>query len=146
LEEYKVYRVQDVMNTEVVTIAARATIEEAIRCLVQNHISGLPVLDEKERLVGIISEFQLLEAVYSPSVRNLLVCDLMTKDVLTIAQDALLSDAASLMVVQRIRRIPVVDDGKVVGVVARRDLLRCTLEGGEMMEEFSDEIEPCASE
>ena len=139
------YQVRDVMNEDFLTISLDETVEEAIRRLVDNHLSGIPAVDEDDRLVGIVSELNLMETLYSPEIREMLVRDVMTKDVLTVAPNTVLSDATGLMVVHRIRRLPVVDDGKIVGVVARRDLLRYTLEAGEELDAFLDEIKACAS-
>ena len=138
------YQVRDVMNEDVLTISKDVTVEEAIRRLVDNHLSGMPAVDEDDRLVGIVSELNLLETLYSPEIREMLVRDVMTKDVLTVAPNTVLSDATGLMVVHRIRRLPVVDNGKIVGVVARRDLLRYTLEAGDELDAFLDEIKACA--
>ena len=134
------YQVRDVMNVDVLTISAKATVEVAIRRLVENHISGMPVVGRDGCLVGIVSEFQLLETLYSPEVRDIPVSDVMTADVLTVTPDAMLSDATNLMVDHRIRRLPVVENGKIVGIVSRRDLLRYTLEAGDRLYEFLDEI------
>ena len=138
------YQVHDVINKDVLTISANVTVEEAIRRLVENHISGMPVVDEEEQLVGIISEFQLLETLYFPEIREMLVRDVMTKNVLTVTPNTVLSDATSLMMAHRIRRLPVVDNGKVVGVVSRRDLLQYALEAGDKLSDFLDEIKACA--
>ncbi len=137
------YQVHDVINKDVLTISADVTVEEAMRYLVDNKISGMPVVDEEGHLVGIISEFQLLETLYSPEVREMPVRDVMTKDVLTVKSNMMLSDAASLMVAHRIRRLPVVDDGKIVGIVSRRDLLKYTLEAGDKLDEFLEEVKTC---
>ncbi len=138
------YQVRDVMNEDFLTISLDETVEEAIRRLVDNHLSGIPAVDEDDRLVGIVSELNLMETLYSPEIREMLVRDVMTKDVLTVAPNTVLSDATGLMVVHRIRRLPVVDDGKIVGVVARRDLLRYTMEAGDELDAFLDEIKACA--
>ena len=138
------YQVRDVMDEDVLTISTNVTVEEAIRRLIDNHISGMPVVDEEDRLVGIVSELNLLETLYSPKVRDMLVRDVMTKGVLTVAPNTLLSDATGLMVVHRIRRLPVVNNSKIVGIVARRDLLRYTLEAGDELDAFLDEIKACA--
>ncbi len=120
------------MNAEVVSISADATIGEAVLTLVNGHISGMPVVDDQQQMVGIISEFQLLEAVYSPEVKSLPVRNLMTSDVITIEPTAALSDVTNLLVMHRIRRVPVVDDGRLVGIVSRRDLLKSTLEPSQL--------------
>ncbi|MEA1951286.1 MAG: CBS domain-containing protein [Planctomycetota bacterium] len=137
------YQVRDVINEDVITISADVTVEEAIRYLIDNRISGMPVVDEEGYLVGIISEFQLLETLYSPEVRGMPVRDVMTKDVLTVSANTMLSDAASLMVAHRIRRLPVVNNGKIVGIISRRDLLKYTLEAGDKLDEFLEEIKAC---
>lgn len=120
------YQVNEIMNQEVLAISSDATVAEAIHFLLEHQISGMPVTDSEGRLVGIISEFQLLETIYLPELNDKPVSDLMTKDVLTIEPTARLSDAASLFIRHRIRRLPVVEDGKMIGVVSRRDLLRYT--------------------
>jgi CBS domain-containing protein len=138
------YEVHDVMNVDILTISADATVEEAIRHLVRNHISGMPVVDEEGCLVGIVSEFQLLETLFSPEIRHMPVGNVMTRDVLTVAPNTMLSDATSLMVAHRIRRLPVVENGKIVGIISRRDLLRYTLEAGDKLDDFLSEIRACA--
>ncbi|MBN2295029.1 MAG: CBS domain-containing protein [Pirellulales bacterium] len=137
------YQVHDAINTDVLTISADATVEEAIRHLIDNNISGMPVVDEEGYLAGIISEFQLLETLYSPEVRAMPVRDVMTKDVITVSVNTMLSDVASLMVAHRIRRLPVVNGGKLVGIISRRDLLKYALEAGDELDEFFGEIKEC---
>jgi len=134
------YEVRDVMTRDVLTLSPDVTVEGAIMLIIGNQISGMPVVDEQKRVIGIISEFQLLETLYSPTIRNAQVGDVMTRDVLTVAPDTMLSEAASLMVLHRIRRLPVIDEGKVVGVVARRDLLRYAIESGDDLNAFLNEV------
>ena len=137
------YQACDVMNTEVITITADVIVEETIRILIKNQISGMPVVDEEEHLVGIVSEFQLLKILVCPEIKEKPVRDVMTKDVLTVAPKTLLSDVTSMMVMHRIRRLPVTDNGKIVGIIARRDLLRYVLEAGHELDEFLDDIKEC---
>ena len=119
---------QDVMDTEVVTIDENATIEEAIVTLLEHQISGAPVVDRDGLLVGIISEYQLLEAVYSSEVMKHHVHESMVKDVLTVTEETAIRDIANLFVVQRIHRVPVVRGKEVVGVVTRQGLLEYALD------------------
>lgn len=136
-------RARDVMNTDVVAICAEATVEEAIRSLLEHRVSGAPLLDEQGALVGIVSEFQLLEAIYRPEVKQEQVRNLMTKDVITVTEDAALSEVTNLLLLHRIRRVPVVRDGKMVGIISRRDLLRCTVDAQGTQGESSDEVKAC---
>lgn len=132
------------MSVDVHTISADVTVEEATRQLVDSQFSGMPVVDEAGQLVGIISEYQMLETLYSSHFRAMTVRDVMTRDVITVSPDTILSDATSLMMSHRIRRLPVVAEGKVVGIVARRDLLRYTIEAGDDLWNFLDEIKEFA--
>jgi CBS domain-containing protein len=125
------YQAKDVMTTKVVSISPEASVADAVQVLIDGHISGVPVIDGQGRLVGIISEFQLLEMVFDPRIKSAPVGDLMTRDPLTVAETTSLSDVASLFVLHRIRRLPVLRDDRVVGVIARRDLLKYMLREGE---------------
>src|SRR5437762_9359348 len=109
------YQVKDAMTRHVVSTRPEATIEEAIHLLLDNKVSGAPVLDEKGQLVGVISQFQLLEVMYDPKLKDSLVRDFMTRTVVTIEENALLGCAANLFVVHRIHRLPVLRGKTIVG-------------------------------
>lgn len=138
------YQVKDVMCTRLVSVPPEATVEQAIRVLMDNHVSGAPVIDREGQLRGIISEYQLLEVVYDPELKAAPVRDFMTKDVITIEETALLATVANLFILHRIRRVPVVSGDRVVGVVSRRDLLRYILETGPEIDRFFEELKSCA--
>ena len=130
------YQVKNAMHSKVVCARPEATVEEAIELLLDNNISGAPVIDDAGRLCGIISQFQLLEVMYDPQIKKGHVRDFMTREVLTIDEDALLGTAVNLFVVHRIRRLPVVRQGRVVGVISRSDLLRYFVNTGEQIDTF----------
>jgi CBS domain-containing protein len=130
------YQVKDAMSRQVVSIRPEATVEEAIQLLLEHNISGAPVIDGDGRLCGIITQFQLLEVLYDPQVKYGHVNEFMTRDVLTIEDTALLGTAANMFVVHRIRRIPVLREGAVVGIISRSDLLRYFAQTGEEIEVF----------
>ncbi len=117
-------RVRDVMTTEVITLAPETSVEQAIDTLVDQRISGAPVVDAEGRLLGVLTEYHLLKIASFPSVQDMTVGELMTKAVWVIAEDANISTAAELLARHRIRRLPVVDRGYVVGVISRRDVIR----------------------
>jgi CBS domain-containing protein len=125
------YTARDVMCSDVITISVDATVGDAMRVLLEKDISGAPVVDEQGELVGIVSELQLLEAVYTPQIKKHSLRNFVTKNVLSVTENALLSDVANILVLHRIRRVPVLRDGRLVGIVSRRDLLRYALEAGE---------------
>jgi len=140
-------QVKDAMTNHVVGIQADASIEQAIEILLRSRISALPVFDAKGALVGILSEGDLLrrvelgterrrprwlEFVLGPGrfaadyvhAHGRKVHEVMTPEVVTIAQTAPLEEAVDLMNRHRVKRLPVMANGFVVGVLARADLLR----------------------
>ena len=137
--------VSDIMCTEVISIAPDASIEEAVKTLAKNHISGLPVVDEESKVVGIISERNVIDFSSKLNVVALVgfsgwvspkadvsfeafsrtrVEDVMSKKVVTAKSSASGEEIARLMKKRKINRIPVVDDnGKLIGIVTRGDLV-----------------------
>ncbi len=139
-------KVCDIMSTRVISIAPDASIMAAIRLMLQNHISGLPVVDPSGALVGIVTEGDFLrrgetgterkrprwlefllgpgrladEYVHTHARR---VSDVMTSEPVTIAEDAGLDEAVEIMERRRIKRLPVIRRGQVVGIVSRANLL-----------------------
>lgn len=114
----------EIMSPNPTTVRPDASIEAAIALLLQEEISGLPVVEEKGQLVGMITEFALLAVAYDRSVKNHTVRQHMTRDVISVNVDEPLSRVADLCIVHRVRRVPVMDEGRLVGVIARRDVLR----------------------
>lgn len=121
---------RDVMRTEIMTIRPEATLADAVKLLLDNRISGLPVTDESGMLVGIISEFALLAVTYDASRCQQLVREHMSKHVISVTPDSPLKELADAFILHRIRRLPVTENGLLVGMVSRRELLRATMEAG----------------
>jgi CBS domain-containing protein len=140
-------KVADVMTMRVLTIGSEAPVTEAIRLMLQRRVSGLPVVDAADKLVGVVTEGDFLrraetgterqrprwlEFFASPGSRaseyvhthGRKVADVMTEDPISTSENAPISDAIALMEKHRIKRLPVVRDRKVVGLVSRADLLR----------------------
>jgi CBS domain-containing protein len=117
-----------IMTTDLVTVRADASIEDAIETLLNQQISGLPVIDDDGRLVGVITEFALLAVAYDKRVKNHTVSQHMTRDVITVDINEPISRIADLCIVHRVRRVPVMLDGRLIGVIARRDVLRALVE------------------
>lgn len=126
---------RDVMQTEVITIPINSTAGEAMRLLMDHDISGAPVVDDGGELVGIISELQLLEAIYTPEVTSHQLANFVTRDVLSVTEETLLADVTNVLVLHRIRRVPVMRHGRLVGIVTRRDLLRHAVKASEAFAE-----------
>jgi CBS domain-containing protein len=123
-ELLKMLTAGEIMSPNPTTVRPDASIETAIALLLQEEISGLPVVEENGQLVGMITEFALLAVAYDRSVKNHTVRQHMTRDVISVNVDEPLSRVADLCIVHRVRRVPVMDEGRLVGVIARRDVLR----------------------
>jgi CBS domain-containing protein len=137
----------DVMVSPVITVGPDTTVQEVADILLRNRISAVPVLSQQGKILGIVSEGDLLRRVESGTQRHrswwleLLttkftlqdeyvkshsrkVTDIMTSDVLTVSPDTTLGDIASVLEKNGIKRVPVVTDGKLVGIVSRANLLQ----------------------
>jgi CBS domain-containing protein len=119
-----------IMTPDLVTVGPELSIEEAIETLLSKEISGLPVVDESGRLVGVITEFALLAVAYDQRVKNHTVSQHMTRDVITVDVNDPLSRVADVCIVHRVRRVPVMQNGRLVGLIARRDVLRALVGKG----------------
>jgi len=106
-----------VMTRAVITIGPDAKVTEVAELLGRHHITGMPVLDDHLRVVGVVSE---MDVVLKPGAT---VADIMTPEPRTIEEEVPLSEAAEILMAQRIRRLPVVRHGKLVGLISRTDLV-----------------------
>jgi CBS domain-containing protein len=119
----------DIMTEDLVTVRPDASLRDAIELLLKEKISGLPVVDEEGRLVGVITEFAMLAMVYDHSVQCQSVSNHMTREVIVVDADDPVSRIADLCIVHRVRRVPVMRDGRLVGLIARRDVLQALYSG-----------------
>jgi CBS domain-containing protein len=125
-------RVAEIMNTHPKTVRGTDTIGEAIAQLADYHVTGVPVVEDSGRLVGVLSNSDVLEAMAEHGgreERDLLlekttVSEIMTPRPQTIAPDALVGDAARRMLYLEVHRLFVEEDGRLVGVVSTSDLVR----------------------
>ncbi len=115
---------EQIMTTGVVTVRPEATINDAIELMLARRVSGLPVVDRDGFLVGVISEFALLAMAYDQQMTEQTVNEHMTRDVIAVELDDKISQMADQFIVHRVRRLPVVDDGRLVGLISRVDVLR----------------------
>jgi CBS domain-containing protein len=138
-------RVQDFMTRRVVTVTADTPILAAAKLMLDNHISGLPVIDGSARVVGVITETDLLRedgksADGSPWLQMVAgaqgptqdpallgarkVEEIMSREPITIAANAPIAHACHLLTQHRIKRLPVIENDRLIGVVGRADLVR----------------------
>jgi CBS domain-containing protein len=143
-------RAVDVMTTDVITVDPDTTVQALAAMLAERGISGAPVVDSSGRLVGIISEGDLLHRAEIGTARRhrerrrswwldhfasdlareyvkshgRIVKDIMTRDVVTVTEDTDLADVAALLEAKRIKRVPVVREGKIAGIISRANIVR----------------------
>src|SRR5215471_2001687 len=145
-------RAADVMSTRVITTGPQTAVHHAARIMINHRISAVPIIEGDRQLIGIITEGDLLRRVETGTERQRSrwsewflpnsrlaadyvrsharrVADIMTPDVVTVDELATLGEIADLMERHRIKRIPVVHDGKLVGIVSRADLIRVLASG-----------------
>jgi CBS domain-containing protein len=143
-------KVSDVMTRRVISVTPEASIVEAIRLMTGNHISGLPVIDQEGKLVGMVSEGDFLrraeletehrrsvwfDAIFGPAQsatefvhsHGLKVDDVMTREPAFVLEGSSLAEVVHLMETRRIKRLPVLRGARVVGIVSRANLLRALL-------------------
>ncbi len=117
---------RDIMTTDVITVSLHTTLDETVELLLEHGISGVPVVDDDQNVVGIISEFALLSLAYEPNASDELVVNYMSRRVITVEENTLISDVADLFIQNRVRRVPVTVNNELCGIISRRDLLRAS--------------------
>ena len=144
-------RAMDVMTTNVITVEPDTAVQELATLLSDRGISGVPVVDRDNRLVGVVSEGDLLHRAETGTERRTqrrrsrwldnfasdqaaardyvkahgrTVREIMTRDVISVSDTTELADIATLLETRRIRRVPVVRDGQLVGIISRANLMR----------------------
>jgi len=116
-------KVAEVMNKNVVTCHPSEKLGVIINKFELFHIAGMPVA-EKGSLCGIITQTDVLRAVKEGSIQDVAVKDVMTSDIVVVSPTDSATHVARLMVEKKINRIPVVENGKLVGIVTRGDLIK----------------------
>ncbi len=140
-------KVKEIMKKDVTSVKPTDSVMDVLNLLLKMEISGLPVIDEQGKLVGMFTEKDILSHILPSYIQKvgrfiyeenpkatkiklaelnkIKVAQLMRKEVITATEDTALCEVARVMLTQKARRLPVVDkSGKVVGIVARGDVLK----------------------
>ena len=118
-------RAKDVMSKRVATVSQEANIKEVIRLLVENTVTGLPVLSEDDRLVGIVTEKDILRMLlYDRDVKEKTAADLMTAEIVSFDEDEDLMKIFKCLVEGEFRRVPILSEGKLAGIISRADIIK----------------------
>src|SRR5680860_1230571 len=110
--------ISEIMTTDIFTTTADAPVDEIAAELRSRAIGGLPVVDDNGFLIGMVSEYDVI------SKRGKTVRDIMSRGVISVGDEASAEQVTHLMGLHGIRRVPIVREGKLVGIVTRSDLLR----------------------
>ena len=119
--------IREVMNQKVVAVGPEWTVEETIEFLTQHHIGGSPVVSAEGELVGMISELALIDVVFDHRLKDVPISKYMNRELQVVRPDEPLTRAAQLFALYSFRRIPIVENGKLVGIITRRDLMNYSL-------------------
>jgi len=125
-------RIRDHMATELVTVTPDTEIMRAVHLLVQHDISGMPVVEANARLVGILTERNCIDVALQAGYFDEsggCVADFMSSPVETVDPDDSLMDVADRFRQSSFRRFPVVEDGRLIGLISRRDVLTALRSG-----------------
>ncbi len=146
---------KDLMSTEVVTVTPDTKVRELAKILSENRISGAPVVDDQGKVIGVVTESDLIfqnKKVHIPTAIAILdaffflespekmekemkkmagvkVSDIFASEVITVQQDTRLDEVATLMAEKQIHTLPVLDNSKLVGVIGKYDLIRTIASG-----------------
>ena len=111
-------KARDIMAREIVTVGSDMLVEDAAKLLAYHNISGMPVEDPDGKVVGIVSEADVIGHIGAT------VSDVMTEDVISVGEDATVEEIATLLARHRIKRVPVMSNGAIRGMVSRSDIVR----------------------
>ena len=115
--------VKEIMTRDAISITPKYSIRESVDLMSKNGIGSLPIVDKEEKLVGIVTERDFALAL-AGSLTNETVGDIMIKDVITTTPGTPIESCSKIMVRNNLRRIPVVEEEKLIGIVTSTDILR----------------------
>ena len=121
---------KDIMTKNVICVKSNTTFKEAIELCVYKEISGLVVVDENNDIVGIVSEKDMLIAYdFLREIKNS-IQDFVSRDIISVQEDTPIPEINKILLQRNIKRVPVLNGKKVVGIISRRDILRSILQKG----------------
>ena len=114
---------KDIMTRDIITVSPTMTIKNLAMTLIKNQISGAPVAGKNGKIVGVVSEADIV-AKKGKDVKAI-----MTKKIISVAEDTAVEEIARLMTTQKIKRVPVMRGDQVVGIVSRADIVSAIARG-----------------
>jgi predicted transcriptional regulator len=117
---------RDIMTCSVYAIPPEASVQEVAQFLDRNHISGAPVRDHDGKLIGVVTQADIIGKV---DREGLHVADIMSCEIYPVEEETGVDEIARLLSQRRIKRVPVLHEGKLVGIVCRTDIIHAVAEG-----------------
>lgn len=122
------FKAKTVMTTDIVSVKRDTPIYEAMRILVEKNITGLPVVNDDMTLAGVISEKDVLKLLYDIKDKPGKVEDFMTQEIHSFDEGDSLVDITECLINNNFRRVPITSDGKLVGIISRKDIIKYILQ------------------
>ena len=117
---------QDIMTRKIYTISPEASVQEVAQLLCRERISGAPVVDKDGKLLGIVTQADIIWNVGRDGQR---VADIMNPEIIAVNEKTPVGEIAILMSRRNIKRVPVMCDGKMVGIISRADIVQAVAQG-----------------
>jgi CBS domain-containing protein len=117
---------RDIMTPKVYTVFPEATVQEVAQLLSRERISGVPVIDRSGKVIGVVTETDIIRNVTREGLR---VADIMSPEIITVDEETRMSDVAMLFSKHKISRAPVMRNNELVGIVCRSDIVRAVAQG-----------------
>ena len=114
---------KDIMTKQVTTVRSNITARELAKIFTKHNITGAPVVDKRGKVMGIVSDGDILTS------KGKRVASFMSKQVISVSEDASVEEVANLMTAYKIKRVPVLNGEKLVGIVSRTDIVRAIAMG-----------------
>ena len=120
--------IKAIMTTDIITVGLRTPIYDALEILLENDITGLPVVNDDMTLAGIITEKDILKLLSVLENDSATVEEFMTKEVMSFDEQEDLIAVCECLLKNHFRRIPIVSNGKLTGIISRKDVIKYILE------------------
>jgi CBS domain-containing protein len=117
---------RDIMTRNVYTTSAEASVQEVAQLLSRKNISGVPVIDKDGKMIGIVTEADIIGKVDREGLR---AADIMSPEIIAVDEETRVGEIAMLLTEHRIKRVPIVQHGKLVGIVCRADIVHAVAQG-----------------
>jgi CBS domain-containing protein len=115
---------RDIMIDDIIAVKKGTRLGKVIRLLVQNRITGLPVIDEDNHLIGMVTEKDVLEVLYSGKIKGKIVEDIMSTEITTFKENEDLMNIIKCLVDNNFRRVPITSGNILKGIITRRDIIK----------------------